>query len=204
MCVALCASWLPSVQDRGIRLMQVHTELLGVLYCGQRAVFWGSLPALPSIRATNLLRLWDYEGLLSGEVHHTASCNKNFCSAHWTPCLGAVDCGKRPIKYCLLLFSTVTGRQERAVICNQLRAEVAAAYAQANAVTQASTKGRAGTSWAGAFAKVRSIHLSRSALMPAWLSCRLLCKLPAGDSTCDARQTQGLKPFIYTGSGLIV
>ena len=94
MCDVLCASWLSCVQDRGIRLMQVHTELLGVLYCGQRAVFWGSLPALPSIRATNLLRLWDYEGHLSEEVHHTACCNKSLCPAHEKPSIVAIDCGK--------------------------------------------------------------------------------------------------------------
>ena len=86
------------MQDRGIRLMQVHTELLGVLYCGQRAVFWGSLPALPSIRATNLLRLWDYEALLSEEVHHTACCHQSFRSAHETPSNVLNNCSKRPIK----------------------------------------------------------------------------------------------------------
>ena len=56
------------MQDRAIRMMQIHTELLGMLFCGQRTVFLGSLPASMSMNAVSLLRVWDYEGLLTQQV----------------------------------------------------------------------------------------------------------------------------------------
>jgi len=51
-----------------VLLIQVHTELLGVLFCGRRARFWDGPPISPSQRSSNLLKHWDYQGHLDEQV----------------------------------------------------------------------------------------------------------------------------------------
>lgn len=68
-----------SVQDRGIQLVQVHTELLGLLFCGQKAIFHGSLPDSPALRMNRMLQLWDYRASASPQASSCALCWRHLC-----------------------------------------------------------------------------------------------------------------------------